>query len=91
MAIVKFVNFAKYKGTFYPAHSSFEVADKDVESLVQKGAIVITPPDSTDKSIDSMKVEELKAYAEEHSIDIKGIERKADIIAAIKAAENSEE
>lgn len=98
MAKVKFVNAAKYKGTLYPAHTSFDVDDKDVEQLVQKGAIVVVAPpqteetpDDTQKAIHSMKVEQLKAYAAEHGIDIKGIDKKRDIVAAILAAESSEE
>lgn len=97
MAQVKFVTVVKYKGNRYPAHSPFEVDDKDVESLVKDGAIVIVPPetaggsDDSVKSIDKMNVNELKAYAAENNIDIKGIEKKADIVAAIKAANDSEE
>jgi hypothetical protein len=37
-----------------------------------------------------MTVEELKAYAAENSIDITGKTLKADILAAIKAAEATE-
>ena len=40
-----------------------------------------------EKSLDEMTVDELKAYAKEHSIDITGKTAKADILAAIKAAE----
>lgn len=97
MARVKFTNKVKYNGVWYDAHSSFTVDDKDVEALVSKGAIVTEPckapegPKGSVKSIDNMKVDELKAYAAEHNIDIDGVEKKADILAAIKAAESSEE
>lgn len=97
MAQVKFVNEAKYRGTCYPAHTPFEVEDGDVEVLVQKGAIVIEAPKAaksckgSGKSVDEMKVDELKAYAQEHNIDISGVDKKADILAAIKAAEISKE
>lgn len=94
MAQVKFVNKVKYHGAWYAAHTPFQVDDKDVNGLVAKGAIVIVAPEAAEgsgKSIDAMKVDELKAYAEEHNIDIEGIDRKADILAAIKAAESSEE
>ncbi len=37
-----------------------------------------------------MTVDELKAYAAEHSIDLTGKTTKADILAAIKAAEATE-
>lgn len=39
------------------------------------------------KGLDEMTVDELKAYAAEHAIDISGKTLKADILAAIKAAE----
>lgn len=97
MAKVKFANKVKYNGAWYDAHAVFEAEDKDVPALVSKGAIVIEPPKAAEgseggeKSIDNMKLDELKAYAEEHNIDISGAERKADILAAIKAAESSEE
>ena len=94
MAEVKFVNIAKYKGTFYPAHTPFVVDDQDVESLIQQGAIVTIPPhpivpEGDKKSIEEMTVAELVAYAEEHSIDLGRASKKADILAAIEAATNS--
>jgi hypothetical protein len=95
MAEVKFVNAAKYKGVRYPAHTPFQVADEDVDSLVKSGAIVLVAPQAKaaegegdeDKSLDEMTVNELKAYAAEKEIDISKVEKKADILAAIKAAE----
>lgn len=96
MAKVKFVNTAKYKGSLYPAHTCFSVDDKDVESLVKQGAIVIEAPkkeqapEEDSKPFDTMKVSELKAYAAQHNIDVSGIERKADILAAIKAAQSED-
>ena len=95
MAEVKFVTIAKYKGVSHPAHTPFTVEDKDVESLVRDGAIVTVPPQavpqSSEVSIDNMKVDELKAYAESNNIDIGKAQKKADILAAIKAATRSEE
>lgn len=95
MAEVKFVNAAKYKGVRYPAHTPFQVADEDVDSLVNLGAIVLVAPqtraaevESDNINLDKMTVNELKAYAAEKEININGIERKADILAAIKATES---
>lgn len=96
MAEVKFVNVAKYKGVRYPAHTPFQVADEDVDSLVKSGAIVLVAPQAKaskgkgdkDKSLDEMTVNELKAYASEKEIDISRVEKKADILAAIKTAES---
>lgn len=89
MAQVKFVNTAKYKGVRYAAHTPFEVDDKDVKALVAKGAIVTVPPEEKEKPLKDMKVDELKAYAKAHNIDITGCERKDDILAAIVKAEAS--
>ncbi len=44
-------------------------------------------PIEAEKGLDEMTVDELKAYAAEHAIDISGKTLKADILAAIKAAE----
>lgn len=89
MAEVKFVTNVKYNGVTHPAHSPFQVEDKDVPSLIKSGAIVIVPAkaEESEKSLDAMKVEELKAYAEENGIDISKAQKKADIIAAIKSAQ----
>lgn len=101
MAKVKFVNAAKYKGVRYPAHTPFQVADEDVDSLVNSGAIVLVPPqvkeaegegeENEGKNLDEMTVNELKAYAAEKDIDISKVEKKADILAAIKEAESEGE
>ena len=46
---------------------------------------VIVPASTSEKALEDMTVEELKAYAAEHGIDLGSA--KADILAAIKAAE----
>lgn len=101
MAEVKFVNAAKYKGVRYPAHTPFQVADEDIDSLVKSGAIVLVPPQDKEaeeggeenegKNLDEMTVNELKAYAAEKDIDISKVEKKAAILAAIKEAEGEGE
>lgn len=101
MAEVKFVNAAKYKGVRYPAHTPFQVADEDIDSLVKSGAIVLVPPqvkeaegegeENEGKNLDEMTVNELKAYAAEKDIDISKVEKKAAILAAIKEAEGEGE
>ena len=101
MAEVKFVNAVKYKGVRYPAHTPFQVADEDVDSLVNSGAIVLVPPqvkeaesegeEKEGKNLDEMTVNELKAYAAEKDIDISKAEKKADILAAIKESEGEGE
>lgn len=42
MAQVKFVRSVKYEGTRYPAHTPFEVNDKDIALLESQGAIILT-------------------------------------------------
>lgn len=42
------------------------------------------------KSIDEMKVDELKAYAAEHNIDLGEVKNKADILKTIQEAEAKE-
>ena len=101
MAEVKFVNAVKYKSVRYPAHTPFQVADEDVDSLVNSGAIVLVPPQGKEaeseseenegKNLDEMTVNELKAYAAEKDIDISKVEKKAAILAAIKEAEGEGE
>lgn len=99
MAKVKFVNTVKYRGVRYPAHTPFTVDDADIDALVSKGAIVIespapaedpnetNPSNDAKKDFDHMKIDELKAYAAENNIDINGLEKKAEILNAIKASE----
>lgn len=47
-------------------------------------------PSTAEKPLDEMNLDELKAYAEAHEIDLTGKSLKADILAAIKAAESVE-
>ena len=48
---------------------------------------LIEPGDGQpDKPVGEMTVEELKAYAAEHNIDLTGASKKDDILAAIQAA-----
>lgn len=42
--------------------------------------------DNTADELDGMTVDELKEYASEAGVDLKGISRKADIVAAIRKA-----
>ncbi|MCK9453273.1 MAG: hypothetical protein M0Q90_16370 [Bacteroidales bacterium] len=42
MAVVKFTQSIKYNGQFYAAYQSFEVLDKDLESLVDAGAVIVS-------------------------------------------------
>ena len=69
----------------------FQVA-KPVTRLGGKyPAGIVAPASAKPKELDDMTVDELKAYAAEHGIDLTGKTTKADILAAIKAAEAASE
>ena len=53
-------------------------------------AAIVAPASAKPQALDDMTADELKAYAAEHSIDLTGKTTKADILAAIKAAEATE-
>ncbi|GAB3622577.1 hypothetical protein GCM10027418_06590 [Mariniluteicoccus endophyticus] len=67
-----------------------EIATLDVDKLVVTGEGDKPTPDEGDepeKSIDDMNLAELRAYAEEHAIDLGGATRKPEVVEAIKAAQ----
>lgn len=53
-----------------------------LDSISAPGA---TQEQAEHEDLDAMSVKELKAYAEEHGIDLNGLTKKADILKAIKA------
>lgn len=53
-------------------------------------AAIVAPASAKPKPLDDMTIDELRAYAAQHSIDLTGKTTKADILAAIKAAEETE-
>lgn len=53
-------------------------------------AAIVAPASAKPKALDDMTIDELRAYAAQHSIDLTGKTTKADILAAIKAAEATE-
>ena len=67
----------------------FETNDEAIASkLKDLGHTVEGKADA--KSIDEMKVDELKAYAAEHNIDLGEAKNKADILKTIQEAEAKE-
>ena len=94
MVKVQFVNSVKYNGKLYPAYTPFDAADKDAEHLIKSGAIIIedtrkqSSDSAPDKSIQAMKIDELKAYAEAHNIDISKAKNKAEALRIIKASKS---
>lgn len=70
------------------------VPDAVAESYISQGWVVpgsSTPAEQDSAPSKSWKVDELKAYAEEHAIDLGTATKKADILTAIEAAGSSEE
>lgn len=66
----------------------FETNDEAVaEKLKGMGYEVTGEADAVEKSIDKMNLDELKAYAAEHNIDLGEATKKADILKVIQEAE----
>ena len=121
MVRVKFPTEVKYNGVRYPAHTPFDVEDRDLDSIVKSGAFVLSerpvevekplvPTPVTplwdaeeqeevtrdeqseevyepEKEIDFRRftVFELKKYARDRDIDVRGVEKKADLISLISS------
>jgi hypothetical protein len=56
------------------------------EPVDKTGAVETNP--IQEKSLDEMKIDELRQYAVDNNIDIEGIKLKPDILAAIKKADS---
>lgn len=66
-----------------------ETNDKDLADKL-KGLGNSVEGEADAKPLDKMKVDELKAYAAEHNIDLGDVTQKADILKAIQEAENKQ-
>ena len=86
----------KLKGTLSMSDEGWTKGTFDTKGLafIAEGGTPVPPeepsgPGTEDvqKSIDDMNLDELRAYAATHSIDLEGKTLKADVLAAIKAAE----
>lgn len=70
------------------------VPDEVAESYTSQGWVVPgspAPAEQDSAPSTSWKVDELKAYAEEHGVDLGDAKKKADIVSVIEAAGSSEE
>ena len=64
-----------------------KIADRMVErNLATVVGEIPTDDEHVDDELDGMKVDELIEYAKEAGVDLKGVSKKADIIAAIREA-----
>ncbi len=86
----------KLKGTLSMSDEGWTKGTFDTKGLafIAEGETPVPPeepsgPGTEDvqKSIDDMNLDELRAYAAAHSIDLEGKTLKADVLAAVKAAE----
>ena len=69
------------------AYGKAEVHEGWVLDWFREHGYKVTEKDAAPKTIDKMKVDELKAYAEEKGIDLGEANTKAEILEVIKAAE----
>ena len=90
---IKIAKTVAYRGKVYVADDELTTDAKTADSLVEReiavviGHEVIDEPEDTqdvENELDNMTVAELKEYAEEAGIDLKGLTRRADIISAIR-------
>ncbi|MED5545792.1 MAG: hypothetical protein VYD90_11125 [Pseudomonadota bacterium] len=74
-------------GKNYARGDEIELSDGDAAGLLKIGAIATETHAAAGGDLvelDKLKLEELKAIAEKEEVDLDGITRKADIVAAIK-------
>lgn len=76
----------------HEANEVIEVTEARFEEISAAGKYVEKLPDDAqeEKPLEKMKVDELKEYAEAHEIELNGAKTKAEILEAIKAAEDAE-
>lgn len=70
------------------AYSEVSIRAKCAGHLDSIGQQEAEPEQPQGKPLDEMNVAELKAYAEAHGIDLGEAKKKADILAAIKTAQD---
>jgi hypothetical protein len=86
------VFYANVNGTFYNSQQKARLTEEDQGKLIEfknpnlaaEGEETAEPEKPTDLS--KLTVEQLKAYAAEHSIDLGEATKKTDLLAAIAAA-----
>lgn len=86
---LKIAKTTAYNGRVLVPGEGLTVDAQKADRLVERKLAEIVgeePEQGADDELDSMTVDELKEYAQEAGIDLKGITRKADVIAAIREA-----
>ncbi len=84
------INFVPNAANSWPGTLACYAGDEGwaIRVIYEDGTVIEA---AAPKALDDMTVEELKAYAEENSIDITGLTKKDDILGAIKAAQSTTE
>ena len=78
-------------GKVVVAGEELTVNAKIADNLVERNLATVvgeaeTEDEHVDDELDDMTVDELKEYADEAGVDLKGVTKKADIIATIREA-----
>lgn len=68
-----------------PVEGVQTVPEDDAERLIDSGMAELADEEDAFADLDTKTVEQLRAIAHEHEIDLEGKTKKADIIAAIRA------
>ena len=86
---LKIAKTTAYNGRVLVPGEELTVNAQKADKLVERKLAEIVgeePEQGADDELDSMTVDELKEYAQEAGIDLKGVTRKTDMIAAIRKA-----
>ena len=69
----------------------FEKVDDDTPSKKKPAQVEEDDEEGTEVDLAAMSTKELKAFAQEHQVDLKGKRKKTEVIAAIEAALSDDE
>ncbi len=85
--LVKFID--RHTGEIHRAGEEFGCTPERYEEILSRGNFVeaIKEAEAEVKPIEAMTFAELKEHAKNRGVNIDGLKKKADILAAIKAAE----
>lgn len=87
---LKIENTTSYRGKVYVRNDELTVDAKTADGLVEReiasilGEEAVTESKEDAEELAGMTVEELREYAAEAGIELKGVTKKAEIIAAIR-------
>ena len=79
-----------YNGKVVVINNELTVCAKIADALVERGLVTVigeeTVGDENTDELDGMTIDELKEYAAEAGIDLRGKSKKAEILSAIREA-----